>query len=145
MHEEDQSEPTVATLSSEATGEMDVSSLDDKSQTETHVEKKEWTETDDAGGLRQITQIKTETSIKLEGEGDDLGIDSDDIVSRTTTTTTRIVTTVTTDGEQESHEDQQILSDGEDLRHSVEVILNQFMSSDSDGTKPEDSTTEHDE
>jgi hypothetical protein len=40
MHEEDQSEPTVATLSSEATGEMDVSSLDDKSQTETHVEKK---------------------------------------------------------------------------------------------------------
>lgn len=37
---EDQSEPTVATLSSEATGEMDVSSLDDKSQTETHVEKR---------------------------------------------------------------------------------------------------------
>lgn len=40
MHEEDQSEPTVATLSSEATGEMDVSSLDDKSQTDTHVEKR---------------------------------------------------------------------------------------------------------
>ena len=37
---EDQSEPTVATLSSEATGEMDVSSLDDKSQTETHIEKR---------------------------------------------------------------------------------------------------------
>lgn len=37
---EDQSEPTVATLSSEATGEMDVSSLDDKSQAETHVEKR---------------------------------------------------------------------------------------------------------
>lgn len=29
----------------------------------------EWTETDDTGGMRQITQIKTETSIKLEGEG----------------------------------------------------------------------------
>lgn len=29
----------------------------------------EWTETDDSGGMRQITQIKTETSIKLEGEG----------------------------------------------------------------------------
>lgn len=40
VHDEDQSEPTVATLSSEATGEMDVSSLDDKSQGETHVEKK---------------------------------------------------------------------------------------------------------
>lgn len=37
---EDQSEPTVATFSSEATGEMDVSSLDDKSQAETHVEKR---------------------------------------------------------------------------------------------------------
>lgn len=40
IHDEDQSEPTVATLSSEATGEMDVSSLDDKSQAETHVEKR---------------------------------------------------------------------------------------------------------
>ena len=29
----------------------------------------EWTETDDSGGMRQVTQIKTETSIKLEGEG----------------------------------------------------------------------------
>ncbi|XP_035232242.1 ankyrin-2-like isoform X2 [Stegodyphus dumicola] len=69
FHEEDRSEPTVATLSSEATAEMEISSLEDKSQTETHVEKKEWTETDDSGSIRQITQIKTETSIKLEGDG----------------------------------------------------------------------------
>lgn len=57
----------------------------------------------------------------------------------------RIVTTVTTDGDHESHHEQQILEDGDDLRHSVEVILNQFMSSDSDATKPEESTTDHDE
>ncbi|GIY25345.1 hypothetical protein CDAR_60953 [Caerostris darwini] len=46
VHEDDKSELTVATLSSEATAEMEVSSLEDKSQTETHVEKKElycWT------------------------------------------------------------------------------------------------------
>ncbi|GFS34065.1 ankyrin-3 [Nephila pilipes] len=41
IHEDDKSELTVATLSSEATAEMEVSSLEDKSQTETHVEKKE--------------------------------------------------------------------------------------------------------
>ncbi|GFQ92161.1 ankyrin-3 [Trichonephila clavata] len=41
VHEDDKSELTVATLSSEATAEMEVSSLEDKSQTETHTEKKE--------------------------------------------------------------------------------------------------------
>lgn len=30
----------------------------------------EWSETDESGGVRQITQIKTETSIKLEGDGE---------------------------------------------------------------------------
>ncbi|GBM62125.1 Ankyrin-3, partial [Araneus ventricosus] len=40
VHEDDKSELTAATLSSEATAEMEVSSLEDKSQTETHVEKK---------------------------------------------------------------------------------------------------------
>lgn len=40
VHEDDKSDLTAATLSSEATAEMEVSSLEDKSQTETHVEKK---------------------------------------------------------------------------------------------------------
>ncbi|XP_071040637.1 ankyrin-2 isoform X4 [Parasteatoda tepidariorum] len=69
MHEEDRSEQTAATFSSEANAEMEASSFEDKSQGETHVDKKEWTETDDSGSVRQITQIKTETSIKLEGDG----------------------------------------------------------------------------
>ncbi|XP_015919945.1 ankyrin-1 isoform X17 [Parasteatoda tepidariorum] len=68
MHEEDRSEQTAATFSSEANAEMEASSFEDKSQGETHVDKKEWTETDDSGSVRQITQIKTETSIKLEGD-----------------------------------------------------------------------------
>ncbi|XP_055948778.1 ankyrin-1-like isoform X13 [Argiope bruennichi] len=66
VHEDDKSELTAATLSSEATAEMEVSSLEDKSQTETHVEKKEWTETDESGCVRQVTVVKTETSINFE-------------------------------------------------------------------------------
>ncbi|XP_055948769.1 uncharacterized protein LOC129981785 isoform X4 [Argiope bruennichi] len=68
VHEDDKSELTAATLSSEATAEMEVSSLEDKSQTETHVEKKEWTETDESGCVRQVTVVKTETSINFEGD-----------------------------------------------------------------------------
>ncbi|XP_054713101.1 ankyrin-2-like isoform X4 [Uloborus diversus] len=41
MHEEDRSEPTAATLSSEATAELEVSSLEDKSHGEAHVERRD--------------------------------------------------------------------------------------------------------
>ncbi|XP_071040645.1 uncharacterized protein [Parasteatoda tepidariorum] len=40
MHEEDRSEQTAATFSSEANAEMEASSFEDKSQGETHVDKK---------------------------------------------------------------------------------------------------------